>query len=201
MANHNLTPDPHADASGDDAFLGQLGYRPELRRVLGLFSSFAVQFSTHRSDWQHLPALWLRAQQRRARVHLAIHHRRRFPGDSRVVHGRAGVRHAAGRRGLPDRPAAGPSRPRLADGLVAGNRASRRDGRQRGGPGPVLCLGDGYQPCQHRGHRAVLHRPDRIRDDPERGWRQAVRLRQQHRRDIATRRASARSSSSCSSRA
>jgi len=29
----------------DDVQLGQLGYRPELRRVLGLFSSFAVQFS------------------------------------------------------------------------------------------------------------------------------------------------------------
>lgn len=46
MANTSLTPNPHADSgAGDDAFLGQLGYRPELRRVLGLFSSFAVQFS------------------------------------------------------------------------------------------------------------------------------------------------------------
>lgn len=45
MANHNLTPDPHANSSTDDVFLTRLGYRPELRRVLGLFSSFAVQFS------------------------------------------------------------------------------------------------------------------------------------------------------------
>jgi amino acid transporter len=45
MPNDRLTPPPNADATGDDAFLSQLGYRPELRRVLGLFSSFAVQFS------------------------------------------------------------------------------------------------------------------------------------------------------------
>jgi amino acid transporter len=36
---------PKERPSTDDVQLGQLGYRPELRRVLGLFSSFAVQFS------------------------------------------------------------------------------------------------------------------------------------------------------------
>lgn len=36
---------PNEKPPADDAQLGQLGYRPELRRVLGLFSSFAVQFS------------------------------------------------------------------------------------------------------------------------------------------------------------
>jgi amino acid transporter len=45
MPNENLTAPANADASGDDSYLSQLGYRPELRRVLGLFSSFAVQFS------------------------------------------------------------------------------------------------------------------------------------------------------------
>jgi amino acid transporter len=45
MPNDNLIPPPNADPSADDAYLSQLGYRPELRRVLGLFSSFAVQFS------------------------------------------------------------------------------------------------------------------------------------------------------------
>jgi amino acid transporter len=36
---------PNEKPPADDAQLSQLGYRPELRRVLGLFSSFAVQFS------------------------------------------------------------------------------------------------------------------------------------------------------------
>jgi amino acid transporter len=36
---------PNERPPTDDIQLGQLGYRPELHRVLGLFSSFAVQFS------------------------------------------------------------------------------------------------------------------------------------------------------------
>jgi amino acid transporter len=36
---------PNEKPLADDAQLDRLGYRPELRRVLGLFSSFAVQFS------------------------------------------------------------------------------------------------------------------------------------------------------------
>jgi amino acid transporter len=36
---------PNEKPAADEAQLDQLGYRPELRRVLGLFSSFAVQFS------------------------------------------------------------------------------------------------------------------------------------------------------------
>jgi amino acid transporter len=36
---------PNEKPAADEAQLDQLGYRPELRRVLGLFSSFSVQFS------------------------------------------------------------------------------------------------------------------------------------------------------------
>src|SRR5262245_9013853 len=34
-----------AGAVDDDAYLAELGYKPQLNRALGLFSSFAVQFS------------------------------------------------------------------------------------------------------------------------------------------------------------
>ena len=51
MANSSLEgtsrSDGHLDAGGldDDAYLAQLGYKPQLARALGLFSSFGVQFS------------------------------------------------------------------------------------------------------------------------------------------------------------
>jgi amino acid transporter len=46
MANEQQSAARQPDSGiADDTFLRQLGYRPELRRVLGLFSSFAVQFS------------------------------------------------------------------------------------------------------------------------------------------------------------
>ncbi|HET9648855.1 MAG TPA: amino acid permease, partial [Microlunatus sp.] len=44
MTNPTPTPQLDAGAADDDAYLEQLGYKPELKRTLGAFSSFAIQF-------------------------------------------------------------------------------------------------------------------------------------------------------------
>jgi len=45
MPRRSKLPSPlDAATQSDDDYLEQLGYRPELKRTLGLFSSFALQF-------------------------------------------------------------------------------------------------------------------------------------------------------------
>ena len=115
--------------TSEDARLESLGYKPQLNRVLGFFSNFAVGVHVPVADGRDLLALRPRLRDRRAGVHLADLH----PADRDALR-RARLRRAReplsrGRGALPIQQVLG--RPAASAGSSGGSTASRCSSRSR----------------------------------------------------------------------
>ena len=129
------TPTTSAITDDDDARLASLGYKPQLNRVLGLFSNFSVAFTYLSPMVGDLLAVHVRRGHGRPRLRVADLDPRRRDAVRRARLRRAGQPLPGRRRALPVQQVLGGPQLRLVRRLVLRHRAARhgRGGRHRRG--------------------------------------------------------------------